>query len=234
MDTEKNNWLPLESNFEVFNSTLNNLGFETSEYKFQEVFSTEDWALAMVGTPVVGVLLCFGMGDHHKKANLPEATPKDQIADDLFYMHQISGNACGMVGLYHIVGNIDGTVTKKYLKEDSILGKFMANAKGQSYEDLAKAFDGDKKLRDVHTASVHTGQTEVQAEVNNHFVAFVHKAGGLYELDGRKKGPMHYGATTPETLLVDACAVIKKEYMDRDPENQSFSIMALGGLTGLF
>jgi len=230
MEGESNNWMALESNPDVFNKTLSNLGFDPSVLVFQDVYGTEDWAFAMVGTPVVGVLFCFGMGDHHKKANLPEVTPKDQIPEDLFYMHQISGNACGMVGLYHIVGNIDPAVRANYLKDDSVLGKFLVNAKGQSYADLAKAFDGDKQLRDVHTASVHTGQSEVKAEVNNHFVAFVHRDGGLYELDGRKQGPMHYGATTPETLLADACAVIKKEYMDKDPENPNMAIMALGGI----
>jgi ubiquitin carboxyl-terminal hydrolase L3 len=229
MDSEQDNWLPLESNPEVFNTTLGKLGFDPSVLVFQDVYGTEDWAFAMVGTPVVGVLFCFGMGEHHKKANLPDPTPKDQIPEDLFYMHQISGNACGMVGLYHIVGNIEPEVQKNYMKEDGILGRFFAKAKGQSYPDLAKAFDSDKELRDAHGTSVQMGQSEVQSKVNNHFVAFVHQDGGLFELDGRKSGPIRYGSTTPETLLADACAVIKTEYMEKDPENPNMAIMAMAG-----
>lgn len=40
--------------------------------------------------------------------------------------------------------------------------------------------------------------------------------GVLYELDGRKDAPVPHGSTSPDTLLQDACAVVK-QFMDRDP-----------------
>lgn len=40
--------------------------------------------------------------------------------------------------------------------------------------------------------------------------------GVLYELDGRKEGPVPHGSTSSATLLQDACAVVK-QFMDRDP-----------------
>ncbi len=52
--------------------------------------------------------------------------------------------------------------------------------------------------------------------------------GHLYELDGRKKFPINHGPTSHETLLSDACKVIKM-FMDRDPGEISFTIVALGG-----
>lgn len=40
--------------------------------------------------------------------------------------------------------------------------------------------------------------------------------GVLYELDGRKEGPVPHGLTSSDTLLQDACAVVK-QFMHRDP-----------------
>jgi len=34
-----------------------------------------------------------------------------------------------------------------------------------------------------------------------HFVAYVHKNGHLYELDGRREFPINHGPTSAETLL---------------------------------
>jgi hypothetical protein len=51
--------LPIESNPEVMNTYLSNLGFPISEYKCYDVLSTEDWALEMVPRPVKAVLMLF-------------------------------------------------------------------------------------------------------------------------------------------------------------------------------
>ena len=56
----------------------------------------------------------------------------------------------------------------------------------------------------AHESSALEGQTEapdISAKTNLHFVAFVHKDGGLYEMDGRKPKPTRHGNTTPDTLL---------------------------------
>ena len=48
------------------------------------------------------------------------------------------------------------------------------------------------------------GQTSApgrEDSVDYHFVAFVEVAGGLYELDGRKSGPILKGASSPDTFL---------------------------------
>lgn len=98
-----------------------------------------------------------------------------------------------------------------------------------SYEDrgvlLQKA---TSQIRLAHQELAQEGQTELNPneQVNNHFVAFVHKEGNLYELDGRKEFPVNHGATTPDSLLEDA-AKICKEFMTRDSEEVNFNVMAL-------
>lgn len=53
-----------------------------------------------------------------------------------------------------------------------------------------------------------------------------HVDGHLYELDGRKAFPINHGPSTADTVLEDATAVVKK-FMERDPEELRFTIIAL-------
>lgn len=64
-------------------------------------------------------------------------------------------------------------------------------------------------------------------KIDMHFVCFVHYAGTLYELDGRRKRPVAHGATTADALLRDAAAVIKDKFMAADPDEHRFTIVAL-------
>lgn len=50
--------------------------------------------------------------------------------------------------------------------------------------------------------------------------------GCLYELDGRKSCPINHGPCTQETLLEGATNVVKK-FMERDPDEVRFTIIAL-------
>ena len=73
------------------------------------------------------------------------------------------------------------------------------------------------------------GQTSApgrEESVDYHFVAFVKSNDQLYELDGRKSGPIPLGACTKDTFLKQAAAACK-EYMARDPENINFTVLAL-------
>ncbi|XP_022236075.1 ubiquitin carboxyl-terminal hydrolase isozyme L3-like [Limulus polyphemus] len=63
-------------------------------------------------------------------------------------------------------------------------------------------------------------------EVNLHFVTFVEVDDSLYELDGRKAFPVNHGPTSKDTLLKDAAAVCRK-FIERDPENVRFNVVAL-------
>ena len=52
-------WSPLESNPEVLNQYLYDIGFCTSKYSFHEILCFEDWAYKLVPRPVISVVFLF-------------------------------------------------------------------------------------------------------------------------------------------------------------------------------
>ncbi len=60
------------------------------------------------------------------------------------------------------------------------------------------------QIASVHEDIANEGQTAPPSRDDNvvtHFVAFVHKDGQLYELDGRREFPVNHGPTSSDTLL---------------------------------
>jgi len=151
-------------------------------------------------------------------------------------MHQVQftdtkqtvGNACGTVGILHSVANMS-TLTGGPLElaEDSWFAEFLKRTLSQTPEERAQALEDDQEIEVAHESTAQEGQSEMVEDVNTHFVAFVHRDGHLYELDGRKDTPVNHGSTSQETLLADACKVIQEEFMAKDPGEMRFTLTAL-------
>lgn len=60
-------WLPVESNPAVWNTLATKLGFPTSEYKWTDVLSLEDWGLEMIPRPVKACAMLYLIKDCHEK-----------------------------------------------------------------------------------------------------------------------------------------------------------------------
>lgn len=78
-------------------------------HSFQDVLSTEDWAMEMVRQPVLAVLFLFPVKDvseAHRHEEAARIQKEGQVvSDNLFYVKQDIGNACGTIGLLHALGN---------------------------------------------------------------------------------------------------------------------------------
>jgi ubiquitin carboxyl-terminal hydrolase L3 len=70
-----------------------------------------------------------------------------------------------------------------------------------------------------------TAHRKLALQVLLHFVCFAHVDGALYELDGRKFAPIKHGPSSADTLLQDACKVVKR-YMETTNSIQ-FNLIAL-------
>uniref|UniRef100_K3WN15 Ubiquitin carboxyl-terminal hydrolase n=1 Tax=Globisporangium ultimum (strain ATCC 200006 / CBS 805.95 / DAOM BR144) TaxID=431595 RepID=K3WN15_GLOUD len=224
-------WFPLESNPAVMNTYVEQMGFPTAEFSFCDVLSIEDWALEMVPTPVLGVLMLFPI-KAHTEAFAKEEEEKilrdgQVVSDSVYYMRQTVGNACGTIGILHAIGNTRQHIT---LDPSSYLGKLFNKTETKTPDEIADFLENDNELEETHSSAADAGQSEqlesVDDPINTHFICFSHVDGHLYELDGRKKFPINHGPTTQDNLLKDACAVIQK-FMTRDEGEVRFTILAL-------
>mmetsp|Transcript_9716 Transcript_9716/g.19675 ORF Transcript_9716/g.19675 Transcript_9716/m.19675 type:complete len:238 (-) Transcript_9716:40-753(-) len=228
-DGKSQKWFPLESNPQLMNDYITKLGFDTDQYQFCDVFSTEEWALDMVPQPVAAVVLLYPLTDKQESFRDQDVLAKDQL-DKIWFTKQRIGNACGTIGLLHAVQNAPEGL--RVYKEGSWLAKFSAETP-VALDPVAKAerLEGDAKIASLHdeaTASETnaTGRGNIDDELITHFIALVHRQGRLYELDGRKEAPVDHGPTTEMNLLKDSVKVIQS-FMERDPGEMRFTILAL-------
>lgn len=112
------------------------------------------------------------------------------------------------------------------IKPDAFIARFIKDTKDRTPEERGRFFEKCEELKKAHQTAVNQGVSEVQEEVDTHFIAFVEKNGYLYELDGRKAFPINHGECKEEELLAKSCDVIKK-FIERDPTEIKFTIMAL-------
>mmetsp|Transcript_5512 Transcript_5512/g.15358 ORF Transcript_5512/g.15358 Transcript_5512/m.15358 type:complete len:236 (+) Transcript_5512:123-830(+) len=226
-------WLPLESNPEVMNSFVEKLGADTSSWAFCDVFGLDPELLMMVPQPVLAVLMVFPITDQSEKAKDEEeerlSKAGQEVSPDLWYTRQTVGNACGTIGLLHAISNNTAVVP---IADGSFLQRFLKECSSLNPEERAKFLEdpppGAPDIEEAHQEAASAGDTAPPDDLENinlHFVAFVHKDGALYELDGRKKRPINHGPTSSETLLQDACKVAG-EFMKRS-ESINFNLVAL-------
>ncbi len=228
---EKENWLALESNPGVLNEYIQNLGFDVSKFKFNDLYSTEDWARGMIKNPVLGMMLVFPYGQKHKdfmKKEKKLVLEKGQELDKgLFHMRQKAKNACGSVGIYHILLNLSKE-DQGLLSDDSVVSQFKKENIGKDLEERGNNFLNNNAIKNIHKNLAKKGNTDNNKDlkIDKHFVSFIPFNGDLYEMDGQKDFPINHGKTSRETFLEDACEIARK-FMNRDPDTIEFGIVVL-------
>jgi ubiquitin carboxyl-terminal hydrolase L3 len=198
---------------------LHKLGADAdNKYTFHDVYGVDDEMLAMVPQPVLAVLLLFPISaasEAHRDSERAvilgdekQGIAQQKVSPNLFYMHQTTGNACGTVGLTHAAMNLRDVLG---LAEDSFFGRFLGETQALSPEQRATALDQNQTISQEHESIASAGVTSAQdaMQTNLHFIAFVACDGDLYELDGRKAGPVNHGPTSEGRLLHDSVKVIK-------------------------
>jgi len=231
------NWLPLESNPSVLNKFAHDTGMG-QDWAFCDVYGVDPDLLSMVPQPCTALILLFPSASKNEagekifhKAREEEKEKIDKsgqkVSENVFYItqHDGSGNSCGSIACLHAVSNSSGMTIK-----DGALKKFFDSNKGKKADEIGYNLMEAYDLFATSEASAQSGESETpdrEADVGHHFIAFVTVDGDLYELDGRKAYPINHGPTSSEDFLKNAALVVKKNYMELDPTNYSFSLMAL-------
>jgi ubiquitin carboxyl-terminal hydrolase L3 len=230
-NSNQNDWQPLESNPQVINKFMYDLGFDTKKYVFHEMLSIEEWGIGMVPFPVQGAIFLYPNNEQHykHKRGLIEKMKTDNVPQNknLFFMKQSARNACGTIAVVHTLINL-GREDRDLIRPDTYLDGFFKEVKKTTCPvETGKIFSQSTEIRTAHTAAVQQGQTRVEAERwDYHFVAFFEKDGNLYELDGTLEFPINHGECTREEILFKSCQIVQ-EYMARDPNELKFTLMPL-------
>ncbi|CAN4099750.1 unnamed protein product [Withania somnifera] len=218
-------WLPLEANPDVMNQFLWGLGVPPNEAECCDVYGLDDELLEMVPKPVLAVLFLYPLTSQSEEERIKQdsETKVQDPHSTVYFMKQTVGNACGTIGLLHAIGNITSQIN---LMLGSFLDKFFKSTSSMDPMQRALFLENDREIEVAHSVAVTAGETEATDDVNTHFICFTCADGQLYELDGRRAGPISHGASSPNSLLKDAARVIEK-IIEKNPDSINFNVIAI-------
>ncbi|XP_062147348.1 ubiquitin carboxyl-terminal hydrolase 3 [Alnus glutinosa] len=221
-------WLPLEANPDVMNQFLWGLGLQEGEAECFDVYGLDLELLEMVPKPVLAVVFLYPLTSQSEEERILQANEKKESSSRVYFMKQTVGNACGTIGLLHAVGNITSEIK---LLEGSFLDRFFKTTATMDPLERAEFLENDREMEVAHSVAATAGETEASDNVDTHFICFACVDGELYELDGRKFGPISHGPSSPSSLLQDAAKVIQG-MIQKNPESLNFNVIAISKKDG--
>ncbi|KAL1303566.1 hypothetical protein AAFC00_006935 [Neodothiora populina] len=236
----KKKFIPLENNPEVMSSLLHKLGL-SKQIAFHDVYSIDDPdLLAFVPRPAYALLLVFPVSDTYERFRIREDSAKPHYAgsgpdEEVIWYKQTIGNACGLIGLLHGVSN---GPARSFIDSESSLAGLLRDAIPLQPEARADLLYESKALESAHQSAATEGDTSAppaEDSVDLHYVCFVKstKSNHLWEMDGRRKGPLDRGELGPEddVLSEKALDLGVRSFLKRESEagggDLRFSLIAL-------
>ncbi|KAI9827207.1 MAG: ubiquitinyl hydrolase 1 [Thelocarpon impressellum] len=239
--TNRKAFVPLENNPEVMTTLVRKLGLSPS-LAFTDVFSIDDAdLLAFVPRPALALLLVFPVSETYESFRREEDAGRDAYvgagADEpVTWFKQTIRNACGLIGLLHSVANGEA---RNSVEPDTPLAKLLADATTLAPAARADLLYNSPALESAHQAAAAEGNSEApsaDAKVDLHYVSFIKGArdGHLWELDGRRTGPLDRGplGADDDVLSEAALALGVRKFLAREEQagkgELRFSLVVLG------
>lgn len=230
--------IPLESNPSIFNSLAKKLGL-SPVLQFHDVYSlTDKDLLAFLPQPVYGVILLFPLTEGYEKyrhdADREEGEYDNEKLDDVKWFKQTIGNGCGLYALLHILANLPTDfVIENLVLNKCLLSQLNLNLGVEETSKLVEQLEQNIQLDSNYGVQGQTEAPDANESVELHFISFVKgQDNHLYELDGRRAGPVNLGKSINEDNILDDSKLTEKIqfYMDNTNEENkhNFAIMAIG------
>ncbi|KAH6856646.1 hypothetical protein B0I37DRAFT_367999 [Chaetomium sp. MPI-CAGE-AT-0009] len=230
-------FIPLEANPDLLTSLLHTLGLSPA-LAIHDVYSlTEPSLLSFIPRPALALLLVFPVSAAYESHRLAEDALRAEYAgsgpeEPVVWFRQTIRNACGLVGLLHAVANGEA---RGFVQEGSELARLLGAALPLGPGERARLLERDEALARAHRGVAEQGDTtapDARDDVDLHYVCFVKGADGdLWELDGRRKGPLRRGDLegAEDVLSEKALALGPLKFLEREAADLRFSCVALAG-----
>ncbi|KAG6146295.1 hypothetical protein E4U10_005934 [Claviceps purpurea] len=233
-------FIPLEANPEVMTSLIHKLGVSSS-LALHDVYSlTDPEMLSFVPRPALALLLVFPVSAVYESHRMAEDNTVDEYKgtgdqEPVLWWKQTIRNACGMMGLLHAVAN---GPARKMIEQGSTLDKLIKSSIPLPPRERSALLEKTPETTAAHKEAASKGDTAApaaQADVDLHYVCFVKGSdGALWELDGRRKGPIRRGELeeSEDMLSARALSLGILKFLEREGGDLRFSAVALAGSMG--
>lgn len=231
-------FIPLEANPDLLTTLLRTLGLSPA-LAIHDVYSlTDPDLLSFIPRPALALLLVFPVSAAYESHRLAEDSLVEQEyagkgeEEPVVWYKQTIRNACGLIGLLHAVSNGEA---RGFVEQGTDLERLINTAVPLAPLDRAKLLEKDGALAAAHKGVAEQGDTaapNATDDVDLHYVCFVRgKDGGLWEMDGRRKGPLRRGdlGEGEDVLSEKALALGPLKFLEREAADLRFSCVALAG-----
>lgn len=185
---------------------------------FQDAYSlTEPDLIALLPRPASAILFTYPITgsseEHYDKTSEEEPNYEGSgLGEPVMFYHQTITHACGLIGLLHCVTNGPAS---EFIQPGSDLEKLVKDTMPLKPTERAQFLHDSDMLEKAHAAAADSGDSTVPPlgeDPGSAFIAFVKgKDGHLWELEGRRKGPIDRG------LLGDAEDVLSERALNLGP-----------------
>jgi len=203
----------IENNPTVMTKLAHRLGLSSS-FSFQDVFSlTEPELLALVPRPCLAILFLFPITVESERVFQSEKSKQPEYEgsgpdEPVMWFKQTIGNACGLIGLLHCITNGE---TASHIRPGSDLDNLFKAALPLKMKERADLLYNSEILEMAHQEAAQTGDSRVptgDGRVGYGFTAFVKgKDGHLWELEGRRNGPLDRGILAEDEDVLSEKAI---------------------------